>query len=205
MSQVNAGTAQVNTLTSSGSTVTIPKNVQVNGNIDFTGTLYQNGTPFETLPSQSPHTAGGILMSDGKNAFWGTAVAQEGTTGGANYFGDYNSYPTTTTGAGGQNPWINSGDYLPYSGEGSWYDINGSEYNITVGSSFRYRSIFTHGFLIGGYRGSNPWRSVNQCFNATDITISRGDQLDRAASYVDGNFGDFNGYVYGTVNSYGGS
>ena len=42
MSQVNAGTAQVNTLTSSGSTVTIPKNVQVNGNIDFTGTLYQN-------------------------------------------------------------------------------------------------------------------------------------------------------------------
>ena len=59
--------------------------------------------------------------------------------------------------------------------------------------------------MVCGYRGSNPWRTVNQIYQATDVTICRGDQLDRAASYVDGNFGDFNGYVYGTQNSYGGS
>ena len=57
--------------------------------------------------------------------------------------------------------------------------------------------------MCGGYRGANPWRTVNQTFHATDVTICRGDQLDRAATYVDGNFGDYNGYVYGGSNSWG--
>ena len=52
----------------------------------------------------------------------------------------------------------------------------------------------------GGYRGT-IMRTVNQTFHATDVTITRGDQLDRAATYVDGNFGDYNGYVYGGSNS----
>ena len=108
MSQVNVGTTQLNTLTSGGSTISIPKNITVSGNINFTGDLLQNGVLFETLPSQSPKTAGGILMSDGMNAFWGTTLAAEGDVGGNNNFGYYNSYPTTTTGAGGQNPTVAS-------------------------------------------------------------------------------------------------
>ena len=62
MSQVNVGTTQLNTLTSGGATISIPKNISVSGNINFTGDLLQNGVLFETLPSQSPKTAGGILM-----------------------------------------------------------------------------------------------------------------------------------------------
>ena len=43
----------------------------VSGDINFTGSLYQNGTIFETLPSQSnPGTRGAILRSDGANAYW---------------------------------------------------------------------------------------------------------------------------------------
>ena len=42
MSQLNAATTQVNTLTSGGSTVSIPKNIDVTGNINFTGNLLQN-------------------------------------------------------------------------------------------------------------------------------------------------------------------
>lgn len=43
----------------------------VSGDINFTGDLYQNGTVFETLPSQSnPDTKGAILRSDGENAYW---------------------------------------------------------------------------------------------------------------------------------------
>ena len=38
----------------------------------------------------------------------------------------------------------------------------------------------------------------------TDVTICRGDQLDRAYHTLM-ETGDFNGYVYGTQNSYGGS
>ena len=212
MSQVTTTTVQTNTVTSSGGTVSIPKNVDVTGNINFTGNLLQNGVLFETLPTQSPDTAGAILMSDGTNAFWSGAVSAEAAGSfsprggsGNNPFGIYQATPTTTTGAGSQNPVISSSYYLPYTGTQDWIDENGNSVTYTIGSSFRYRSLFTHGFLIGGYRGSNPWRTVNQTYHATDITISRGDQLDRAASYVDGNFGDFNGYIYGTENSYGGS
>ena len=93
MSQVNVGTTQLNTLTSGGSTISIPKNITVSGNINFTGDLLQNGVLFETLPSHNPKTAGAILMSDGKNAFWGTALATEGDVGGNNNFGfGYNDY-----------------------------------------------------------------------------------------------------------------
>ena len=195
MSQLNAATSQVNTLTSGGSTISIPKNISVTGNINFTGDLLQNGVLFVTLPSQSPKTAGGLLMSDGANAFWGSAVASESSQAafqnsyGTNNFGPYQ---TDTGSVNAQNPSVSSGNYKPYSGTGQWYDYQGNTYNITIGSSFLYRSIFTHGYLVGGYRGSNPWRTVNQIYQATDVTICRGDQLDRAASYVDGNFGDFN-------------
>jgi len=34
-----------------------------------------------------------------------------------------------------------------------------------------YRSIFTHGYLAGGYKGSTPWRSVNKTWHQTDTTV----------------------------------
>lgn len=67
-----------------------------------------------------------------------------------------------------------------------------------VGTGWRYRSIFTHGFLAGGYKGSNPWRSVNKTWHATDTTYYCGEQMDRAGAYVDGAFSDYNGYIFGT-------
>ena len=135
MSQLNAATTQVNTVTSSGSTVAIPKNIDVTGNINFTGNLLQNGVLFETLPSQSPKTAGGILMSDGTNAFWGTAAASESSQAafqgsyGTNNFGPYQ---TDTGSANAQNPTVSSGNYNPYSGEGQWYNYTGGTYNLSL-------------------------------------------------------------------------
>ena len=198
MSQVTATTVQTNTITSGGTTVSIPKNVAVTGNIDFTGNLLQNGLPFASLPSQNVRTSGATLMSDGNSAFW--AYPGETTTTHQMPFGNASTGDGTINGA---NPTTSVG--LPFSGTGNWVDYQGTNYTVTIGSSFRYRSIFTHGFLAGGYRGSNPWRTVNQTYHATDITVCRGDQLDRAASYVDGNFSDYNGYIYGTQNSYDGS
>lgn len=198
MSQVSASTVQTNTLTSGGTTVSIPKNVTVTGNIDFTGNLLKNGAPFASLPEQTFRTAGAMLMSDGGTAFW----AYPGET----LASDQMPFGAATTGSGvinGRNPTTSVG--LPFSGTGTWVNFQGNNYTVTIGSSFRYRSIFTHGFLAGGYRGSNPWRTVNQTYHATDITVCRGDQLDRAASYVDGNYSDYNGYVYGTQNAYDGS
>jgi len=51
----------------------------VGGSINFTGTLYQNGSVFKTLPTQSSSTIGAVLMSDGTNAFWDVAQNWSGT------------------------------------------------------------------------------------------------------------------------------
>jgi hypothetical protein len=71
--------------------------------------------------------------------------------------------------------------------------------------SFQYRTIFTHGFMAAGYKGFNPWRSVNRTWHATDVTTYCGEQLDRAGAYVDGTFSDFNAYVHTTVDAFQGA
>lgn len=76
------------------------------------------------------------------------------------------------------------------------------EANTVVGGGFQYRSLITHGYVAGGYKGSNPWRSVNKTWHSTDTTYYLGEQLDRAASYVGGHWSDYNGYVMGTNNSF---
>jgi hypothetical protein len=75
----------------------------------------------------------------------------------------------------------------------------------SAGGTWSSRTVFTHGYLAGGYKGSNPWRSVNKTWHANDTTIYQGEQLDKAGSYVDGTFSDYNGYVHGTQNSFSGS
>ena len=69
--------------------------------------------------------------------------------------------------------------------------------NNTVGSGFELRSIFTHGFMCGGYKNSNPWRTVHKTWHATDITYNCGEQLSAAMAYGDGAFSDMNGYIFG--------
>jgi hypothetical protein len=190
----------ITTITGTGE-VNIEVGLGVSGDLNFTGSLLKNGLPFASLPDQSVSTMGAMLMSDGQSAFWAHPTTFEDT-------GTSTAFPGGTADTGGinlQNPVVPESGYLPFSGTGTWIDNQGSQYQVTIGSEFKYRSIFTHGFLCGGYRGSNPWRTVNQTYHATDVTVCRGDQLDRAASYVDGNFGDYNGYVYGTANSYSGS
>lgn len=74
-----------------------------------------------------------------------------------------------------------------------------------VGSGFEFRSIFTHGYLAGGYKGFNPWRSVNKTIHSTDVTVYMGEQLAQAAEYIEGMFSDYNGYVLGCGPAFGGS
>lgn len=67
-----------------------------------------------------------------------------------------------------------------------------------MGGGWRYRTILTHGYIAAGYKGSNPWRSVNKTWHQTDITVYCGEQIDRPVAYVDGTFSDLNAYVHGT-------
>ena len=52
--------------------------VNVTGNIDFTGQLLQNGSPFLTLPTQDATNLGSVLRSGGTSevAYWDTGVEQ---------------------------------------------------------------------------------------------------------------------------------
>jgi hypothetical protein len=76
--------------------------------------------------------------------------------------------------------------------------------SATPGTGWRYRTIFTHGFICAGYKGFNTWRSVNKTWHATDTTYYCGEQLDRAGAYIDGVFSDYNGYVFGTTDTWQG-
>jgi hypothetical protein len=58
-----------------------------------------------------------------------------------------------------------------------------------------YRSIYTHGFLAGGYKGYNPWRAVNKMWHATEVTLYCGEQLFAVASYTKGIWSDYNAYI----------
>ena len=58
--------------------------ISVSGNIDFTGQLLQNGSPFVTLPTQDASNLGAVLRSGGtsEQAYWDNFQG-EGTTEGA--------------------------------------------------------------------------------------------------------------------------
>jgi hypothetical protein len=98
------------------------------------------------------------------------------------------------------------GAYLVSDGPGgAFWSYPGSTVPTGPLTGYRYRSIITHGYIGGGYKGSQPWRSLNKTWHTTDTTFYCGEQLDRAASYCDGTWSDYNAYVHGTVNSYQGN
>lgn len=84
-------------------------------------------------------------------------------------------------------------------GNGAFYwNYSGSTYTGSTtpdNAQWLYRSIYTHGYLAGGYRGSNPWRSLNKMWFSTEVTMYCGEQLHAVASYTKGVWSDYSGYV----------
>ena len=122
--------------------------------------------------------------------------------GGTQYFpGVYGNPSIANTGPAAAN----AGGALMAGGANLTYvKYTGTTQNV-IGSTFSTRSILTHGYLAGGYKGSSPWRTVNKTWHATDATFYVGEQLDRAMAYGDGTFSDYNAYVHGCINAFSGS
>ena len=78
-----------------------------------------------------------------------------------------------------------------------YWSYPGNTVSATFSGTFRYRTILTHGYVAGGYKGSNPWRSVNKTWHSTDTTVYCGEQLEYSCAYMEGIFSDYNGYVVG--------
>ena len=101
---------------------------------------------------------------------------------------------------------LTRGSYLVSDGSnGAFWQYPGQVATSTGIDSWRYRSLITHGYISGGYKGSQPWRSMNKTWHHNDTTMYTGEQVDRAASYCDGTWSDYNGYIHGTVNAYQGN
>lgn len=113
------------------------------------------------------------------------------------YVGSVNVYPglmPAPTAASAGNPLVYNTSNAAF-----WAYPGSSQF--TPAGGFQYRSIFTHGYLTGGYKDSNPWRSMNKTWHSTDITIYCGEQLQVAAAYCGGSFSDYYGYCHGAVSN----
>ena len=83
-----------------------------------------------------------------------------------------------------------------YDSSGTWTLSGNSVPSNPFSNSFRYRTIYTRGYIGAGYRNSTPWRNVNRTVHSTDVTTNLGDILDRNSAYIDGGWSDFYGYLY---------
>lgn len=113
---------------------------------------------------------------------------------------DFPSSPTT-----GTTFVAPSGAVYVYDSSGSWTTRGDTSNPSPFSNAFKYRSIYTHGYVSGGYKDSSPWRNANKTVHATDTTTNLGDLLDIAAAYVDGSYSDYNQYIYATAAGFPGT
>jgi len=92
-----------------------------------------------------------------------------------------------------------------YIWDGSWTTMGDTQASNPFENSFLYRTIYTKGYMSGGYKNSSPWRNVNKTIHSTDVTSNLGDKLVYNSSYIGGGFSDFNTYVYPSTGAVGGS
>ena len=113
---------------------------------------------------------------------------------------DFPSSPTTGT------QFVSpTGPLYIYDAGGSWITSYDTITPNPTTNLFKYRTIFTHGYALGGYKDASPWKNVNRTVHATDTTTNLGDKLDYGAAYVDGGYSDYNAYVYGVADAFDGA
>lgn len=128
--------------------------------------------------------------------------------------GEYHNYASADSWIGEIWDWMFvTGTTRYISPTGVLYMSDGTSYTTLADTqpvnpyvdSFKYRTIYTHGYVSGGYKDSSPWKNVNRTVHATDITTNLGDKLDYGAAYVDGGYSDYNLYVYGVADAFDGA
>lgn len=94
---------------------------------------------------------------------------------------------------------------IVYVWDGTWTTFGDTQTSNPFQNSFLYRTIYTKGYMSGGYKNGSPWRNVNKTIHATDLTSNLGDKLVYNSSYIGGGFSDFNTYIYPSTGAVGGS
>jgi hypothetical protein len=94
---------------------------------------------------------------------------------------------------------------IVYVWDGTWTTSGATQTTNPFSSSFLYRTIYTKGYMSGGYKSSAPWRNVNKTIHSTDMTTNLGDLLVYQSSYIGGGFSDYRTYVYPSTGAVQGS
>jgi hypothetical protein len=92
-------------------------------------------------------------------------------------------------------------EYLAPSGviyfyDGTWSSTGESISPNPFDNRYLYRTIYTKGYMTGGYKSGSPWRNVNKTIHATDLTTNLGDVMSRPASYIGGGWSDYYTFIY---------
>ena len=53
---------------------------------------------------------------------------------------------------------------------------------IGPATAYMYKRIFSRGYVMGGYKSSSPWNTVNMATYATETMTNKGDILTTNAS-----------------------
>ena len=91
-----------------------------------------------------------------------------------------------------------------YLWNGSWVTSGEEFVPNPFENSYLYRTIYTKGYMTGGYKSGSPWRNVNKTIHATDLTTNLGDVMSRPASYIGGGWSDYHTYMYPSGGSHNG-
>jgi hypothetical protein len=95
-----------------------------------------------------------------------------------------------------------NGSLYFYDNSTSWTTLGDTQSGVNpYTNSFRYRTIYTRGYIAAGYKNSSPWSNVNRTIHSTDVTNNLGDILDRSAGYIDGGWSDYYAYTYNMTNT----
>jgi hypothetical protein len=83
-----------------------------------------------------------------------------------------------------------------YDGD-SWTTLGSAvDPNPFTANPFKFRSVYTRGYVTGGYKSSSPWKNTNRTVHATDTTANLGDTIGTPAAYTMGSYSDYHQYVY---------
>lgn len=75
--------------------------------------------------------------------------------------------------------------------------------DVSIGDTgFKYRTIITKTYVLGGYQNSSPWKNVNRVPLSTDTYTNLGDQIVYSASYIQGAPSKTTCWVFSAANAH---
>ena len=68
-------------------------------------------------------------------------------------------------------------------------------------TAYMYKRIFSRGYVMGGYKNSAAWNTVNMANYATETMVNRGNIMTIAGNYIDGACSPTTAYAWGLHNT----